>query len=96
MVRRTAGARQRPAAGDRRRADHGTGGGHGSPASGRQIVDLRLPAGTLVVLLSRADEFVVPQGSTLVRAGDSVLLVADKDTLPVARAVFAGDEGDGV
>lgn len=68
----------------------------GSPASGRQIVDLRLPAGTLVVLLSRADEFVVPQGSTVVRAGDSVLLVADQDMLPAARAVFAGDEGDGV
>lgn len=67
----------------------------GSPASGHQIVDLQLPAGTLVVLLSREDEFVVPQGSTVVRAGDSVLLVADQDALPVARALFAGDEGDG-
>jgi cell volume regulation protein A len=67
----------------------------GSPASGRQIVDLRLPTGTLVVLLSREDEFVVPQGSTVVRAGDSILLVADQDMLPAARALFAGDEGDG-
>jgi cell volume regulation protein A len=67
----------------------------GSPASGRQIVDLRLPTGTLVVLLSREDEFVVPQGSTVVRAGDNILLVADQDMLPAARALFAGDEGDG-
>ncbi|HEX6418864.1 MAG TPA: potassium/proton antiporter [Acidimicrobiales bacterium] len=67
----------------------------GSPADGRQVVDLQLPPGTLVVLLSRTGEFVVPQGATVLRAGDSVLLVADRDALPAARALFAGGDGEG-
>lgn len=61
-----------------------------SPAAGRQLVDLQLPQGALVVLVSRDDEFVVPQGSTVLLAGDNVLLVADEHTLSKAQALIAG------
>jgi cell volume regulation protein A len=62
----------------------------GSPAADRQLVDLHLPQGALVVLISRDDAFVVPQGSTVLQAGDTVLLLADRRTLPQARAVLEG------
>ncbi|HEY8525165.1 MAG TPA: potassium/proton antiporter [Acidimicrobiales bacterium] len=62
----------------------------GSPAAGRQLVDLHLPPGTLVVLVSRGEEFVVPQGSTVLRPGDLVLLLADEKSLPEARSLIEG------
>jgi len=67
-----------------------------SPAAGRQLVDLRLPQGALVVLVSRDEDFVVPQGSTVLLPGDNVLLLADETTLPLARALLEGhSNGDG-
>lgn len=50
----------------------------------------RLPLGALVVLVSRNDDFVVPQGSTVLLAGDTVLLLADERSLPEARALIEG------
>jgi len=65
----------------------------GSPAAGRQLVNLQLPKGTLILLISRDDEFVVPQGSTALEAGDNVLLLADKHTLAEARSLIEGAGG---
>lgn len=62
-----------------------------APAAGQQLVDLRLPPGALVVLISRGDEFVVPQGSTVLRPDDNVLLLADETTLADARRLLTGD-----
>ena len=64
-----------------------------SPAAGRQLVDLGLPRGALVVLVSREDEFVVPQGATVLLPGDTVLLLADQSTLSEARALIEGPGG---
>lgn len=60
----------------------------GSRAAGRQLLDLRLPDGALLVLVSRGAEYVVPQGSTILRPGDTVLMLADDRTLPAARALL--------
>lgn len=67
----------------------------GSAAVGRRLVDLHLPPGALVVLISRGEEFTVPQGSTTLEAGDTLLLLADRSTLPAARAVIEGRDGEG-
>lgn len=42
-----------------------------------QVVDLGLPPGVLIVLLERAGETFVPNGSTILTAGDKLLLVVD-------------------
>jgi len=57
----------------------------------RPIVDLQLPAGVLVVLVSRNGERLVPQGSTVVRSGDRLLLLADDAALARVRRLFSGD-----
>lgn len=48
-----------------------------SDAVGKQIVDLGLPPGALFVLIGRGASFVVPGGSTVLEAGDNILLLAD-------------------
>ena len=66
----------------------------GAPAAGRSLVSLALPAGVLVVLLYRAGQILVPQGGTVLEAGDRVLLLAEEDTYPAARALLAGGGED--
>lgn len=69
-----------------------------SPAVGRSLVEMRLPRGALVVLMNRGEEFVVPRGSTLIEAGDRVLVLADKRSREQVEAALgaappAAEEG---
>jgi cell volume regulation protein A len=48
-----------------------------SDAKNKRIVDLRLPAGVLVLLVARDGEDVVPNGGTVLRRGDVIQLLAD-------------------
>lgn len=61
-----------------------------SPVAGRQLVEIGLPAGALVVLISRDGQFVVPQGATVLRSGDNTLVLADADNLSRVRAILEG------
>jgi potassium/hydrogen antiporter len=60
----------------------------GSAADGRPVVALNLPPGVLIVLLQRGDDFVVPEGRTLVQAGDRLLVLAHGDALEAARRII--------
>ncbi len=60
---------------------------HDSPAVSRRIVELKLPREALVVLIGREDEFVVPNGGTVIEADDTLLLMADKRTRAEVRAI---------
>ena len=58
-----------------------------SAAAGRQIVDLRLPKEALILLIARGDEFIVPRGGTVIEAGDTLLVLADKRSRAVVREI---------
>ena len=61
-----------------------------SSAAGRQLVDLGLPSGVLVVLLSRDDAVIVPQGGTRLEHGDRLLVLVDAhDAAEVRRLLGA-------
>lgn len=60
----------------------------GSPADGRQIVELGLSPGVLVVLVERGAEFLVPSGATEIRAGDTLLVMADAAGLAQLRGLL--------
>lgn len=53
----------------------------GSPAINRQIVNLELPEASLIVLISRKQDILVPNGNTIIEEDDTLLILADKDTL---------------
>lgn len=59
-----------------------------SKAVGKQIVDLHLPKGTLIMLIGREDDLVVPRGSTIIEADDRVLLVAEAQAREQVRSIL--------
>ncbi len=61
-----------------------------SRAANRQIVELHLPRTALIVLIAREDDFIAPRGATVVRPGDVLLVLADKDELDAVRAILDG------
>jgi cell volume regulation protein A len=60
----------------------------GCSVAGRQIVELGLPRDSLIVLITRAEEFLVPAGDTVLEEGDVVLALVTKTSLPEVRAIF--------
>lgn len=58
----------------------------GAAAEGKRIVDLKLPEGTLIVLVSRGEEFLVPRGTLSLLPGDRLLVLADQGQMAAVRA----------
>lgn len=55
-------------------------------AAGRRLVDIPLPPGTLVVLICRDEQFIVPDGTTSIAAGDVVLVLCSRAAMAEAQA----------
>ncbi len=62
----------------------------GAPADGKRIMDLGLPARTLVVLVGRTNQFVAPEGGTVLRHGDVASVLTTREHLPTVRAILEG------
>jgi trk system potassium uptake protein TrkA len=60
----------------------------GSPADGRQIVDLGVPRDATVVAVLRADRLIVPRGDTTLRVGDEVVVLVTDDSEEDVRALL--------
>jgi potassium/hydrogen antiporter len=58
----------------------------GSPVVGKQIVGAGFPKGALIVLLGRGNEFIVPDGGTVLESGDRLLMLADQEDLGRTRS----------
>jgi cell volume regulation protein A len=61
-----------------------------SPVVGRSIVEIGLPAGSLIVLICRGERFFVPSGKTVFEPGDVVQVLANPETARRVGAVLAG------
>jgi len=64
-----------------------------SSSRGKQIVELNLPEGTLVILISRADDCFSPGGGTVVEAGDTLLMFADRKDVSRIRSILESPSG---
>ena len=51
-----------------------------SPIIGKAIYEMKLPPDYLVVLIARGDEFLIPNGSIVLRAKDRMLGLAKPET----------------
>lgn len=61
---------------------------------GRRILDLGLPKGSLVVLLKRGEEVVIPDGGTELSEGDRLTVLADEQNVPGIRAAVENAEDE--
>ncbi len=59
-----------------------------SALAGKSIVDLNLPQDSLIVLISRNEDFIVPSGGTALQEGDTALVLVNKTNLPIVRSIF--------
>jgi Trk K+ transport system NAD-binding subunit len=64
----------------------------GSPAAGRPIVSLSLPAGTLIILLAKGTEQFSPRGDTVIEEGDTLLILTSSDTAGLVREIIMGEK----
>jgi cell volume regulation protein A len=64
----------------------------GAPAVDRSVVSLGLPKGVLIALIYRGGQILVPQGGTVLEAGDRLLLLAEDEPFQTARRVLIGTD----
>ncbi len=64
-------------------------------AAGQQVVDLGLPEGALIILMQKENERFVPSGSTVIEAGDTLLLLTTDDMVESVRARFLETREEG-
>jgi trk system potassium uptake protein TrkA len=62
----------------------------GSPALGKAIRDLQLPADTVIVSIIRDGKLVIPRGDTSLQAGDEVLAVSTVKAEPGLKDSLVG------
>ncbi|MFA5060150.1 MAG: potassium/proton antiporter [Candidatus Omnitrophota bacterium] len=62
---------------------------YGSAAAGQTISQLRIPATALIILVSRAEKFIVPGGSTAIEDGDVLLVLANIEDIKTIQRTLA-------
>lgn len=60
-----------------------------SVAVGKSLVELGLPNDSLIVLIVRNDNYLVPSGGTVLEAGDTLLVLVNKNNLNQVRTILA-------
>lgn len=55
---------------------------------GKQLVHLSFPPDTLIVLIGRGNDFVIPRGGTIFQPGDRLLALADKKAISQVRMMI--------
>ncbi|MBQ9503077.1 MAG: potassium/proton antiporter, partial [Lentisphaeria bacterium] len=53
--------------------------------AGRTIAELALPSGVLITLIRRREQLIQPNGSTVLQAGDGLLIMAAPAQLKALR-----------
>jgi trk system potassium uptake protein len=65
----------------------------GSPADGKEIVELGVPRDATVVAVLRADRLIVPRGDTVLRIGDEVVVLVTDESEEDVRALLVAPKG---
>jgi cell volume regulation protein A len=63
-----------------------------SPISGRTVREVNLPPGAIIAMIARGNSMVVPRGSTELRTGDRLFVIARDDVRSQVGRAIAGSE----
>ena len=61
-------------------------------AAGKQVHELNLPGGVILVSLIRDKEAIVPNGQTQILAGDTIIAMGGEESIGLLRAYFEAAE----
>ena len=61
----------------------------GAPAAGTRLRDLKIPERVLIVSILRGDATLVPDGNTVLAAGDRMIVAAAPDSMQAFRALIS-------
>jgi cell volume regulation protein A len=64
-----------------------------SSAAGRRVVDMHLPRSVHVMLITRGNDYLVPRGSTTLKAGDVLQVLGDPEALIEVRLLVSRLKG---
>lgn len=64
---------------------------NGSFVIGKQIVGAGFPKGASIVLIGRGNEFIVPNGGTVIEVGDRLLMLAGEEDLSKTRSIVESE-----
>ncbi len=62
---------------------------YNSAIAGKPLVELGMPGDSIIVLITRNEESIVPGGSTTMEEGDAVLVLVNKGSLPKVNEIFS-------
>ncbi|MDR4988251.1 MAG: potassium/proton antiporter [Bacteroidales bacterium] len=51
----------------------------GSPVDGRQLVDIHFPHKAIIAMIKRGNEYITPNGATLLQQGDKLVILAESE-----------------
>jgi potassium/hydrogen antiporter len=61
---------------------------YNSKMVGRSIVELKFPEESRIILIWRDNQSIIPRGSTVLEAADTLLILVNKNNLDVIRKIF--------
>lgn len=61
---------------------------YNAAVAGKSIVELNMPQDSLIVLISRNDDYIVPSGGTVLQESDTALVLVNKKNLATVRGIF--------
>lgn len=64
---------------------------HGLNITGKTLAQIKLPKGSIVALIGRGNDVLVPTGATDLRAGDHLILFALKSKMAETAEIFGAD-----
>ena len=64
----------------------------GSRADGHRVVELKWPRETLILVVYRGIEFFVPNGATVLKSGDSLIVLTTKETVDGLRSAVTTNQ----
>ncbi len=60
----------------------------GSPADGKKLMELKMPSGSLIGLLGRNGEMLIPTGQTEMLGGDKIVIFSTASSMETALKIF--------
>ncbi len=58
------------------------------PADGKKLMELTMPEGSLIGLLDRGGEMLIPTGQTELQSGDKIIIFGTAASMEAALAIF--------